>query len=92
MVQEFPPKFRQVLRVYTKGINHFIQTASLPIEFSLLGYKPEPWQLGDTIAPFYFLSWRLNASFAKEALCALLVQQLGGKLAQDLCLIDDAFV
>ena len=88
ILQELSPQLQKEIRAYTKGVNHFIQTASLPIEFSLLGYKPEPWRMEDTVTPYYLVAWALNTSFVAEALCALLVQQLGEKDAQDLCLYD----
>ncbi|WP_121355430.1 penicillin acylase family protein [Flavisolibacter nicotianae] len=48
MVKEMEkdPTTKAMLDAYTAGVNRYIQTvteASLPFEFKLLGYKPEPW-------------------------------------------------
>jgi penicillin amidase len=40
------PFSQQVLDAYTTGVNAYIGTltqSSMPLEFKLLGYKPEPW-------------------------------------------------
>lgn len=40
------PTTKMILDAYTAGINSYIGTvteATLPLEFKLLGYKPEPW-------------------------------------------------
>lgn len=48
MVKEMEkdPTTKAMLDSYTAGVNRYIQTvteASLPFEFKLLGYQPEPW-------------------------------------------------
>ena len=39
------------LAAYARGVNYFIQTHlhDLPIEFTLLGYSPQPWSVVDSI-------------------------------------------
>jgi penicillin G amidase len=42
---------RTLLEAYARGVNRFIEQHSkhLPLEFSLLGYKPQPWQATDSL-------------------------------------------
>jgi penicillin G amidase len=43
---ESNPIAKQMIDSYTKGVNAYIESlhaASLPIEYKLLGYEPEPW-------------------------------------------------
>ncbi len=43
---------RTLLEAYAHGVNRFIEQHSkhLPLEFSLLGYQPKPWQPTDSMA------------------------------------------
>ncbi len=42
---------RGIMEAYARGVNRFIEkhTKQLPLEFSLLGYKPQPWQASDSL-------------------------------------------
>ena len=42
---------RTLLEAYARGVNHFIDQHqnNLPLEFSLLRYKPQPWQPTDSL-------------------------------------------
>ena len=46
------PSVRQELDAYTQGVNAFLDghRDSLPIEFRLLGFTPEPWHAIDSLA------------------------------------------
>src|ERR1700688_5006302 len=45
------PRDRSYFDAYARGVNAFIETraASLPIEFRILKYRPNPWQPEDSI-------------------------------------------
>ena len=44
---------RAMLDAYAAGVNAFLQsTDALPIEYTLLDAKPEPWQPWDSFAVF----------------------------------------
>ena len=43
---ESDPRSKEVVDAYTKGVNAYInnlEVADLPLEYKLMGYKPEPW-------------------------------------------------
>lgn len=44
------PDERQILQSYADGVNAAASTRALPLEFRLLGYKPQPWTPADTLA------------------------------------------
>ncbi len=45
-----PAIHRQYLEAYADGINSYLlQNSSLPFEFKVLGYQPEPWQAEDCL-------------------------------------------
>lgn len=43
------PELARLLASYCRGVNDFIRTQSLPPEFALLGYEPEPWRVRDCL-------------------------------------------
>jgi len=79
-----------LLEVYAKGVNASIdqQSAHLPLEFHILGYKPEPWTPRDSIlvslAMFQDLTDGHPAKLAREALTAQLTAAGAADLVQDL--------
>jgi penicillin amidase len=56
----------------------------LPIEFTLLRYRPEPWNLADTLAWGKMLSWTLSVNWEAEILRARLIERLGSERAAGL--------
>lgn len=44
-----PDAHRQLLAAYAEGVNQFIEHSTLPVEFTVLGYRPEPWRIQDSV-------------------------------------------
>ncbi|MGR9053605.1 MAG: penicillin acylase family protein [Gammaproteobacteria bacterium] len=50
VVEKLPALHRRYLEAYAEGVNRFIaQAESLPFEFSVLRYSPEPWTPADSL-------------------------------------------
>ena len=68
-----PDETAEVLEALSRGINAARRAAldNLPLEFDLLGYRPEPWTPADSIAVWkwrwWMLSGRLDAIVLAEA-------------------------
>jgi penicillin amidase len=75
---------RDFLQAYANGINAFVARGRLPLEFTLLRYKPEPWILADTLAWIKMMSWSLSVNWEMEILRAQLIARLGPELAAEL--------
>lgn len=80
------PEVRSVLEAYARGINLFIvQHANrLPIEFSLLKYKPQPWQPTDSLVIGCYMYRTLADTRAVEMGRAIVTAKVGPELAKDL--------
>ncbi len=80
------PDNRRVLEAYAHGINAFIDLNihKLPIEFTLLRFKPEPWQITDTIQWSKMMGWYLGGNWETELIRAHLVAKLGIERAAQL--------
>ena len=86
MIREYPPDIMEAGNAYAAGVNFYLKNREgpLPIEFTILGYAPEPWQFSDSVAVIYYMAWDLNAAFSNEMLYASVIKKLGEKLAKDL--------
>jgi penicillin amidase len=87
-VARLPPDLKRMLDAYAQGVNAFIDSAkTLPPEFAILQYKPQPWRPADSLAvgklmgEYLSTSWQfdiLRASMAalpKEKRDALLMER-----------------
>jgi penicillin G amidase len=73
---------RKMVEGFTEGINHFINTETLPLEFKLLGYKPEAWRPIDSIAIGNLLTFQLASwAYKNEIFNYLAYQKLGKEKA-----------
>jgi penicillin G amidase len=86
------PEVRGVLEAYARGVNHFIETHSehLPIEFTLLHYKPQPWRPTDTLMIGCYMYRTLTDTRAAEMNRAIVTAKVGPELAKDLYSPDAA--
>lgn len=44
------PRIKKLIEHYSSGINYFIETQNLPIEFKILNYSPEKWSAKDSLS------------------------------------------
>lgn len=75
---------RSLLDAYARGVNARIAQGKLPVEFTLLGYQPEPWTVADILAWPKMMAWTLSVNWETEILRALLVERLGAEQAAEL--------
>jgi penicillin amidase len=76
---------RAMLDAYAAGVNAFLATTQTwPVEFALLGGRPEPWMPWDSLAVFKIRHVEMGPWQAK-LWRARLVRQLGPRLAAFLC-------
>ncbi len=56
------PQAKALLEHYCRGVNYFLASQSLPPEFHILRYVPEPWQPRDVLAVMKYLEGELAYS------------------------------
>jgi penicillin amidase len=80
------PAARRPVEAYVAGVNAFIGAhhgRALPIEFTILGFEPEPWRPEDVLVWAKMMAWNLGDNWEKELLRAKLNARLGAdKTAQ----------
>jgi penicillin amidase len=48
-IERLSPEAREFGQAYTDGINDYLRKHRRPLEFRLVGYRPAPWDLADTL-------------------------------------------
>ncbi len=71
------PRSRELIRAYTRGVNAAIAQNRLPLEFRILGFKPEPWTDVDSVSWSKLLAYDLGGNWDDELLGAQVAQKLG---------------
>jgi penicillin amidase len=59
---------RAVLAAYARGVNAYLDTHMdrLPLEFTLLGYKPHPWRIEDTMLVGLMMQHSLSNTYSHD--------------------------
>jgi penicillin amidase len=85
-LQEMNPESRRLLEAYARGVNRFIEQhrETLPMEFTLLKYKPQPWQPTDSLVLTGYMYRTLADTREREIHRAVVAAKAGPELAKDL--------
>ncbi len=77
--ERLPGEVKSVLEAFAGGVNLLIEQSgeNLPIEFDLLGYRPEPWTPIDSLAIESEFRWYLTGRFPIIVMPELAKRQLG---------------
>lgn len=77
--ERLPPEVQSVLKAFSAGVNLVIEQSgnNLPIEFDLLGYRPESWTPIDSLAIECEFRWYLTGRFPIIVMPELAKRQLG---------------
>jgi penicillin G amidase len=80
------PDARRFFQKYVDGVNAYIKTRADThhLEFKLAGIKPTPWEIADSMAILYYMSWDTSANVATEGVTQMLVEKLGLKKAREI--------
>ena len=81
---------RTLMEAYARGVNCFIDQHqnSLPLEFSLLKYKPQPWQPTDSLVIAGYMYQTLTDTWERELDRSKVEARLDADRSKDLFAID----
>src|SRR6266851_2773760 len=83
---------RTAIEAYARGVNKFIEQHQnkLPVEFTMLKYKPAPWKAADSLAIAGYMYDTLTESWANKFDRAKVTARVGGDRAKDLFSVEAA--
>jgi penicillin amidase len=84
-VRFLSPAFKDVLDAYAQGVNDFLDSGkSLPIEFTVLNYRPDAWAPADSLVLGKLFDLQLAGNYRGELLRAKLAQTLSADQIHEL--------
>ncbi|MGB2643372.1 MAG: penicillin acylase family protein [Candidatus Acidiferrum sp.] len=77
---------RALMEAYARGVNDFIDQhqKNLPLEFSLLNYKPQPWKPSDSLVIAGYMYQTLTDTWERELDRAKVEERVGADRSKDL--------
>jgi len=80
------PQAKLFFQKYLDGINAYILNRSNehPLEFKLAGIKPGQWNITDSLAILYYMSWNSSANIDTEIIAEMLVEKVGLEKAREI--------
>ncbi len=69
--------YKKEALAYLEGINCFIAADNLPIEFKLLGFKPEPFKPVDIYTAIGYMSLSFTSALSQEPMVTNILRTLG---------------
>lgn len=82
--KSFDPQMLEDSSAFYEGVNHFIETGKMPVEFILLGLRPRPFSLEDGQSFVGLMGFSFGIAVMTEPLLTKLVERIGGDLVEDL--------
>jgi penicillin amidase len=81
---------RALMEAYARGVNVFIEQHqnNLPLEFSLLKYKPQPWQPTDSLVIAGYMYQTLTDTWERELDRAKVEARVGEDRSKELFAVD----
>jgi len=69
--------YKKETLAYLAGINSFIENGTLPIEFTLLNFKPEPFTPVDVYTAIGYMSLSFTSALSQEPIVTRILENLG---------------
>ena len=80
----YDPQMMEEVGAFYDGINQFIETGPMPIEFILLGLTPKPFSMLDGQSFVGLMGFSFGIAIMMEPLLTKLVTRIGGDLVEEL--------
>jgi penicillin amidase len=77
--KEIPGELRSNLQSFADGVNAYLEsyTDLLPFEFTVLGYRPDPWNAEDYLAILKVVNWGLSSGWHADLTAAEILEKVG---------------
>src|SRR5690554_350506 len=83
VLEQTTPEILSALEAFSEGVNYYINNHPLPPEFTVLGYKPEPWEPVHSVNLIGYMSWDLSSGWGQEYLLHQLAAEVPAELIRE---------
>jgi penicillin amidase len=86
ILSKMNPESVKILEAYANGVNLYLKDkkGEYPVEFDILGYRPEKWDPLNSIEMIRMMGWELNISWWVDIAYTELVQKLGAEKVNEI--------
>ncbi|MFH0758689.1 MAG: penicillin acylase family protein [Bacteroidota bacterium] len=86
VISQTDPEILACVEAFSDGVNQYMENNSkkLPFEFTMLGYKPEPWEPVHTFNLIGYMAWDLSSGWGPEMALYKMQQVLDSALFNEL--------
>ncbi|ASS74690.1 hypothetical protein CIG75_06690 [Tumebacillus algifaecis] len=72
------PETMKALQAFADGVNAYLEdhADSLPVEYTMLGFKPEPWTPLDSLSIGKYMAWELGTNMRTELFMGVALPKL----------------
>ncbi|EMO97515.1 penicillin acylase family protein [Leptospira santarosai] len=84
------PQILKELDSFLAGVNFFLEKETLPIEFTILGYQPKPFDRLDVLSALSLLSFSFSEALRNDSLYTILERKLPNRNVKELFPRHDA--
>ncbi len=86
VISQSDPSVLKAFQAYAKGVNNYIKDnyEKLPVEFTILGYKPDLWKVEHSFNLIGYIAWDLNGAWNAEIILHKLKSKLTARQLIDL--------
>lgn len=82
--QHVYPEAWEQLDWFLEGVNHFLATEPLPIEYTILGIQPRPFDRVDAISFLFYMGFSFAEGIKSDSLYSIMESELAGRVAGEL--------
>ncbi len=77
--KSIPPDLAFLTKSFADGVNAYLEANQdrLPVEFKILGYRPEPWAPDDYLAILKVMNWALSLGWRVDLAAGKLLEKVG---------------
>jgi len=82
LIKKTDKKIIKAVEAFADGINQYIENNidNLPVEFTILGYQPEPWELIHSFNMIGYMTWDLSSAWGREIILSKVQQKIDSTL------------
>lgn len=82
--EKIHPRALEIVDAFLAGVNHFLETGPLPLEFTLMGIPKRPFTRIDSISMLGYMAYSFNDGISTDSLNSMLRESMKDRNADEL--------
>jgi penicillin amidase len=73
--EKFDPEFVAIVDAFISGVNHFVATNPMPIEYTVLGFEPKPFTPEDSLSLMGYMAYGFAEGIRADSVFAMIAEK-----------------